>query len=248
MIDRRRKNKTYSLLKGIIKVIALCFCIFIPILIFFLTCNLENVIIEGNTKYTEEELKNKIINTSTDGNTILLYLRHKYGKINKIPFVEDVDIELINKNEVKIQVYEKVVTGCIEYMGSYMYFDKDGIIVESSNEKLDKVPFISGLLFSKIVLYEKLDIQKEELFHVILNITQLIYKYELSVDTIKFNKDFEITLNLHDIEVLLGKRDTYDEQIAELKNLIPKSIGKNLTIDMKNFTEGQDRIIAKPRD
>lgn len=248
MMDSRRKNRRYSLIKGIIRLIVICFIIFIPILIFFLTCNLEKVTIVGNTRYTEEDIKNKVINTSTDGNTILLYLRHKYGKIDNIPFVEHVDIELLNKNEVKIHVYEKVVTGCIEYMGGYMYFDKDGIIVESSNEKLDKVPFVSGLEFSKIVLYEKLEIQKEELFNIILNITQLIYKYELSVDTIKFNKDFEITLNLGDIEVLLGKRDTYDEQIAELKNLIPNAEGKKLTLDMKNFTEGQDRIIAKPRD
>lgn len=242
----RQEGRAYSVLKGILKFIIICFILLIPTSAFFLTCKLEEVVIEGNTRYTDDEIKKKIITQSTDGNTLLFYLRLKHQGIESIPFVEGIDVELINKNQVKIQVYEKVVIGCIEYMGGYMYFDKDGIIVESSNNKLEEVPFVTGLKFNKIVLHDQLKIQKEELFHIILNITQLIYKYELSVHTIGINSDNEVTLRMGDIKVLLGKRDIYDEQIAQLKDLIPKAGNKKLTIDMKNFKEGQNRIIAKP--
>jgi len=48
--------------------------------------------------------------------------------------------------------------------------------------------------------------------------------------------------------VLLGKRDTYDEQLAVLKEILPKAKGKKLEIDIKDYTEGQDKnIIAKRR-
>ena len=46
-----------------------------------------------------------------------------------------------------ITVYEKAVIGYIRYMGCNMYFDKDGIVVESSTETFEKVPEIIGLKF-----------------------------------------------------------------------------------------------------
>ncbi len=248
MKEQRDKYHNNGFLLGLMKLLILCLVIIIPAFILFVTCRLDTVIVEGGSHYTDEELQDKVISKKTDRNTILLYLRYQYGKVDSIPFVQDIDIELVNKNTVKIHVYEKVITGCIEFMGGYMYFDKDGIVVESSSEKLDEIPFVTGLSFNRIILYEKLEIPKESMFNVILNLTRLIQKFELNIDTIQFNSDLEVTLYSADIKILLGKRDTYDEQIAELKNLLPKAEGQKLTLDMKDFTEGQDEIIARPQE
>ncbi len=248
MREKRQKYNENGFLFGLMKLLIFCLIIIIPAFILFISCRLNTVTVEGNIHYSTEELQDKVITEKTDANTIFLYLRYKYGKVESIPFVEDINIELINKNSIKIHVYEKVITGCIEFMGGYMYFDKDGIVVESSDVKLDEVPFVTGLSFNKIILYEKLEVQKKALFDVILNITQLIQKFELKIETIQFNSDHEITLYCGDAKILLGKRDTYDEQIAELKNLLPSAEGKKITLDMMNFKEGQDKIIAKPQD
>jgi len=246
MREKRQEKQKNSILIKLKKILIFCFLSVLPLLALFYASRLETVIVEGSNHYTAEELEEKVFTKKTDSNTLLLFLRHKYGETESIPFIEHIDIEMVSLNTVKIQVYEKVITGCIEYMGGYMYFDKDGIIVESSSEKLDNIPFITGLSFNKMVLFEKLDTQKDEVFDTILNITQLIKKYELDVETIQFNSDLEVILYCGDMKVLLGKRDTYDEQIAELKNLLPKAPNERLILDMSNFTEGQDRIIAKP--
>lgn len=245
MKGQKEKYHNNGFLLGLMKLLILCLVIIIPVFILFVTCRLDTVIVEGSSHYTSEELQDKVITQKTDRNTILLYLRYKYGKVDSIPFVEDINIELVNKNTVKIHVYEKVITGCIEFMGGYMYFDKDGIVVESSDEKLPDVPFVSGLRFDHIVLYEKLKVQKKTLFNVILNLTQLIKKFELKIDKIQFNSNLEVTLYSGDNEIFLGKRDTYDEQLAELKNLLPEAEGKKLKLDMKDFKEGQDEIIGR---
>jgi cell division protein FtsQ len=242
------REKKHNTNLRIMKFLAVCFVAAVVVFAVLVTCRLKKVIIVGSNHYSSEEIKDKIITKTTDHNTILLYLRYKYGDKVNIPFVEDIDIELVDKNTVKIHVYEKVITGCIEFMSEYMYFDKDGIVVESSDKKLDDIPFITGLKFQEIVLYDKLKIKKDALFDVILNLTQLIQKYELDIEKINFNSDYEVTLYHGDIQVFLGKRDTYDEQLAELKNLLPSAEGKKLILDMKNFTEGQDKIIAKPMD
>lgn len=243
---RKEEYKQNTHLNFITKLLLFCAIILIPICIMYITCSLDTVIVEGSIHYTEAELKEQILTKRTDGNTILFYLRQKYGKQESIPFVSDIDIKIVNRNTVKVKVYEKAVIGCIKYMNNYMYFDKDGIVVETSNEKLENIPFIRGLKFSSFVLYKKLEVEKEELFSVILKLTQLIQKFELEVDTIQFNDEAQVTLVSGDNKIFLGKRDSYDEQLAELKNLLPTAKGKKLIIDMENFEEGQKKTIAKP--
>lgn len=245
MRRQEEKNNNHSFLLILTKLLLFCAVILIPVFIIYVTCSLNTVIIEGSIHYTQEEAKEQILTKKTDGNTILFYLRSKYGKQDSIPFVEDVDVSIIDKNTVKIRIFEKAVIGCIKYMGGYMYFDKDGMIVESSNEKIENIPYIEGLNFRGFILYHKLEVEKEELFGVILKLTQLIQKFELEVSTIQFNEKAEVTLVSGNNKVLLGKRDTYDEQIAELKNLLPKAPGKKLHIDMREFTEEHKKIIAK---
>lgn len=220
--------------------------VFLAVFLLYMTCNLKTVSITGSTHYSEEQLKQEILTSKTDGNAILFYLRITYGKKPSIPFVEEITASLADLHTVKLRVYEKPVIGCMQYMGSYMYFDKDGIIVESAQEKLEGVPFVTGLEFNSFVLHSRMDTTKQELFPVILQLTQLIQKFGLKVDTIQFNEDSEVLLKSGQNEVLLGKRDTYDEQMAELKNLLPKADGKKLLINMKEFVEGQEKIVARP--
>lgn len=245
-MKRQEKHSQNSFLYQITKLLLFCAAILIPIFIVYVSCRLNTVIIEGSTHYTEEEAKEQILTKKTDGNTILFYLRYKYGRQESIPFVADVDVKIVDKNTVKIHIYEKAVTGCIKYMGGYIYFDKDGMIVESSNEKLANIPYIEGLNFSGFVLYSKLEVEKEELFGIILKLTQLIQKFELEIEAIQFNEKSEVTLVSGNNKISLGKRDAYDEQLAELKTLLPKAQGKKINIDMRDFTEGKDQVVAKP--
>lgn len=230
----------------IYKTITICLVVVILIFVLLLFCRLQTVIIEGSTHFSTEELQKKIVTKPTDQNTLLLYLRYKYRDKVNIPFVEDIDITLVNLNTVKIHVYEKVITGCIEFMGGYMYFDKDGIVVESSDVKLEDIPIVTGLQFNKIVLYDKLKIEDKALFNVVLNLSQLIKKYDLNIEKIEFNSDLEVTLYQENIRVFLGKRETYDEQLAVLKSLLASAEGRKLSIDLSGYTEDQDKIIAKP--
>ena len=54
--------------------------------------------------------------------------------------------------------------GYVADMSSYMYFDKDGIVVESSSSQLDGVPWVTGLDFGQIVpvSYTHLDVYKRQ--------------------------------------------------------------------------------------
>lgn len=250
----KRKNNSLGILNGVMKFLLFVFVLLTIGGVLILSSKLINVTVEGSNHYSKEEMQELLLYKDTDKNTLLFYLRHNYGETKEIPFIEKTDVRLIDRNTVNIQVYEKVVTGCIEYMGSYLYIDRDGIIVETSNERLPDVPIITGLEFSKLILHEPIEVDKPNVFQVILNLTQLINTYDIDVNIINFNNDLEVILFSKDVRILLGKRSNYDEQLAQLPNLLASieegsDVGrkdKKLLIDMKNYKEGQDKIIAIP--
>ena len=116
---------------------------------------------------------------------------------------------------------EKAVAGYIEYLGKYMYFDKDGIIVESSDQKTAGIPQITGLEFNYVVLHERLPIENTEIFQSILDITQLLEKYEISAEKIYFDKNQQMTLYFENIRVRLGDISNIDDKITRVKTILP---------------------------
>ncbi|NLO09414.1 MAG: hypothetical protein GX129_06030 [Clostridiales bacterium] len=243
-MSKRLPRKNNSVLKRIgLRLLKLAVFLIIPIMLFIYAFELKEITVTGSLRYDEEQIMERLISSEADKNTLVLYLKYKYFTDVRIPFVEKVSFELVDKNSINIRVYDKRITGCIEFMGDYLYFDKDGIIVESTFNRLDDIPLIKGLKYQKIVLNEKLEVQKEELYGVILNLTQQIEKRELEVDTISFNDKYEVTVDLGDIKAMLGKRGTYDEILAKLKNITLEAKGQKLIIDMRS---GTDYFIAKP--
>ncbi len=242
-LQKKVRRKRFS---GLYITLTALLIVLIAVIVLFMNFRLENVIVEGSTRYTEEEIKNRLILKKSDQITLFFYLRQQFSDPVSIPFVEKIDVTMENRNTIHVTVYEKLVIGCVEMMGGYLYFDKDGIVVESTKEKIDNIPQVTGLKFDKLVLHEKLEIQKDGLYETILNVTKLIKKYELPIDVMRFNSDNELILTADGIEVLLGRKDFYDEQLAALKNVLDAAGDKKLSIDMKNYSKNNKKIISKP--
>lgn len=247
MIRSKQKNSNNVLFRLGIKAFIIILVIGIPVLLFMFTFNIENVEVAGANQYTEEQIKGFVFQTKPDNYSLYLYLKNHFFEKQKIPFIEKLEIEMEDSHSITIYVYEKMIAGSVEFMGEYLYFDKDGIVVESTREKIDKVPVYKGLKFKEIILHEKLKVQKDELFDVIINLTQLIHKYELDVDSVTFNSNNEVTIDSADITVSLGKKSTYDVPLAELKNILKEAEGRSLAIDMRDYTRETHKIIAKPK-
>jgi len=258
-MGKKKPRNSNSVQKRIIhKLLTFLLILGIPAILVTSSFYLKNITVLGSNRYTSDEITGEIIKSKLDSNALYTYLKYKYFTNVTIPFVEKIDIEMVDNHSLDIYVYEKIVIGCVEFMGEYLYFDKDGIIVESSPKRLEDIPLIKGLEYDKIILNEKFEVQKNKLFDmeiqkinlfdVILNLTLLIGQYELNVDTISFSRNYEVTLDCDDIKVQLGKKKNYDEAIAELKNILLETDGMNLTIDMRKYDKDTEAIIAKPKE
>ena len=166
----------------------------------------NDIFIEGNKKYTKEEMIEYIFDSKWDRNPFILFYNTKFKETKEIPFVDTYEVEILSIDSVKVTVYEKKMIGYVTYMGTNMYFDKDGMVVENSVEIIEGIPPVKGLEFDRIVLNEKLPVEDDEVFGVVLNTTQALDKYKISVDKIYISDDNEVTLYKDNIEVLLGSQ------------------------------------------
>lgn len=201
------------------------------------TYKVTTVYVDGNIHYSSEEIMDMVMTGRYGDNSLYLSFKYKDKGIEGVPFVEKMDVNILDPNTIRINVYEKALAGYVEYLGRYMYFDKDGIVVESSKKQTAGIPQVTGLKFDYVVLNDPLPIENEEIFKTVLNITQLLDKYELTADKIFFDSDYDLTLHFDGVRVTLGDSSEIDQKIMRLQYILPKLEGKRGTLRMENHTE-----------
>lgn len=195
------------------------------------------VYVEGNVHYTNEEIIEMVMGGRLGNNSLFLSLKYKDKGMEDIPFIQTMDVEIEAKDTIRIIVYEKALAGYVSYLGRYVYFDKDGIVVETSTEKAEGIPQVTGLSFDHVILHEPLPVEKTEVFDEILNITQQLERYSMSADRIYFDPSYQVTLMFGEAKVALGDDRYIDEKIMKLQYILPDLLGKEGTLNMREYSE-----------
>ena len=229
------KDKFKKILIRMMIVMIILIAICVAILIIRDKCNVSIVDIEGNDHYSTSEIRDLVMEGPYGTNSVYLYFKYKNKTVEDIPFIEKMNVKILSPNHIRIDVYEKAVAGYIEYLGHYIYFDREGIAVESSTEAIPGIPFVTGLDFDHVVLHEKLPAVNEQIFAKILSITQLLTKYDIPTDRIYFDNDENITLYYGSVRIYIGTDAYIDEKINELSLLLPKLDGYSGVLHMENY-------------
>lgn len=206
---------------------------------------LESVQIIGCENVDEQTIKDAVLKSKYSGNTLLLFVAYKFSPVEDIPFVDKVEVEFVTKNSIAVTVYEKATAGCVEYMNGYVFFDKDGIVLESSDKTIPGVPCIRGLKFAQWEMGKKLPIDDASKFKSILTITQLIDKYDLEIDGIRFSNENEITLVYGDILIELGDGDNLAVQMMNLGKILEALDGKEGRLYMQDYDSAKATVSFK---
>ena len=191
-----------------------------------MSMNIKQIRVSGNNRYTGEELVDMIFKTKADRNTLYCYGKDKLTQHQQIPFV----------------VHEKSVVGYVTYMSSCMYFDKDGIIVESANREVEGIPRVEGLDFGQIVLHKPLPVADEAIFGQILILTQVLSTYDLKVSRIQYDRKGDATLYMDDLEVVLGDKSNIDGKILRLSNMLPELQGLKGTLYLDTYDPSNNQM------
>lgn len=127
--SRKRRRKKFKILKIIIGLILVCFLL--AVIICFGVFRIKTVEIVGNTRNTEAKIEKSVLSGPFSSSSLLMsWLKKKYEPDN-LSFVESVQVEMVARDTVRIHVSETQIIGYVKYLDCYMYFDKNGIVVES---------------------------------------------------------------------------------------------------------------------
>lgn len=241
----RRKARRRKLIRvAILLVILLAF----TGLLFFIEekFKVSTVYVEGNIHYTNDEIAEYVMTGPLGHNSLFLSLKYRNKGVDGVPFVETMDVSIQSADTIRITVYEKSMAGFVQYLDNYMYFDKDGIVVEASRNKTVGIPQVSGLKFDHVVLYQPLPINNIGVFDKILDTTQLLNKYNMMADKIYFDSDYQMSIYFGAVQVVFGSDARVDEKLMLLQTILDDLKGMDGVLDLSEYTEDSASVTFEP--
>lgn len=226
-------------MKKILKTIFILVVIVALIVILF-KVKIKKVNLIGNTKYEETELISKIFENEFDRISIVFFIKDKFFKHKDLTYIEKYETKWETPFTIDIVVYEKEPIGFVKNDLKNVYFDKDGIINEISEERKANIPEVRGINFKRYVKGEKLGLENKNLLNAILNITSTIKNYDMPFELLEFDKDDNIIIYCGDITVLLGDTRNMEVKLQRLKDIHPEIKDLKGILDLR---EARDNML-----
>lgn len=231
--NRARRWKILGAVLGVLTVLVL-----LGLMLAVLLCPVKDIQFQGNTQYSDEEMEKLIFTDKACYNSLYLFWKYNIKREERnIPFIEKTEISLISPTKVKVTTYEKGIVGYMEVLDSYVYFDKDGIVVEISGTCIEDALQVDGISTNTVSLGKKLPLKEDKIFKVLLNLTQLLDKHDIHPERVVFSEEEEMTLYFGEAKVALGKDEYMDEKIIRLKNIVSDLKERKGTLHMENLDE-----------
>ena len=223
--------KPWQIMTGIIAIGIFFFLVF-----FFTYYKVTSVEVLGNIHYTEAEVKDMVLHGAFSSNSILAP-RLCSREVKDVPFVDAFHVTRLGRNAICINVREKKLVGCVSFLDSYVYFDRNGIFVESSTRREEKVPYFSELQIDTAVKYEKLPIRGSTILKTAIALSTIFQKTELIPEDIRFDQTYQISLLYGDIIVQLGAAENLEDKMARVLSILPRLEGDRGILHMENVTD-----------
>lgn len=206
------------------------------IIFFFTYYRVKQVEVMGSSHYTEAEIKEMILRGPLASNSVLAPILYSTNDAGDIPFVEGFSVTQLNRNTIVISVKEKQPVGCIPYLDSYIYFDRNGIFIESSMERDEKVPYFDGIQVDYVIKDEKLPMGTTVL-NTAVALSMIFEKNDMIPDHIQFDQSYQINLVYGDITVQLGKDEYLEDKMARVIAILPKISGQKGILHLETVTD-----------
>ena len=190
-------------------------------------------------KYTQSQIIEKT-GIREGMNLVFLSKREALRNFENDPYIESCEIDKQLPNTVNINVKERRVRGYVPYMGSYLYIDEYGRVLDVQTSYTEPLPIVKGLEFSEFKLGETLDVKNTKSFDVIVKIAQMMTKYELLdlVVSIDVSNPSDIHAYSNNVEILLGDISDCDKKIRTMAEVLKKlPEGDRGTLDLRDMSK-----------
>lgn len=233
-IQLDKKTIKYTLISAAAVILA-------GVIFFFAYFHVSTVEVAGSDHYTEDEIKEMILNGPFASNSVLAPMLYSQSEVEDITYVKSAKVTRTSHNSLMISIKESPAVGCVPYLDSYIYFDRDGIFVEGTTERDESIPFFDGITIENAVLNEKLPI-KDTVLNTAVALSTIFSKNDTVPDHIEFDDNNEIKLIYGDITVNLGKDEYLEDKMTRALAILPKLSGQKGILHLENLTGTSKKI------
>ena len=217
--------------------------------IFFLSYfRVEHVEVRGNTHYTDDEIKEMTLNGLFRDNSLLAPVTCSRTDIKDVFFVDSITVTQLTRDTIAINVMEKKSVGCIRYLDSYIYFDRNGIFVEGSTRRDEKVPFFKGIEVKKVIEDEKLPFKGTEILNTAVTLSTIFQKNQELPEYVDFDETSQIILYYDDIVVRLGENRYLEDKMARAIAILDQIRGQKGILHLESVTDTLKTITFEPEE
>ncbi len=233
-MKRKKTHRVYAFF-------LILFAILILALSMFLLFHIQSIEVEGNEYCSSETIIDSVQNDKLSSNSLYIFLKYKFGKGDKLPCMESMEIKMVKPWSVKVIVKEKQIVGYVtDSDGGNYFFDRQGFVVLKSETLMEGIPLVEGIDIDQKELYQKLKNESSKIYEEILETSQEMRKYDLSVDKIVCRAD-RIYVYIGNVCVNLGSHVSA-QKIAQIPNIMEKLEEKKGTLHLENFSDGKGTI------
>jgi cell division septal protein FtsQ len=210
-----KKHKT----RNVILIVLLAAVMFLLSPVF----SVKTINITKMDKYTYDQICE--MTGLSKGKNIFLINRFKVlNTLKKDTYVDKAKLTYKLPDTVNLTISERKVRGYVPYMGSYLYIDENGRVLEVNSAANNKLPVVNGLKFTGFVLGEQIDADNKDAFDIMVTVAQLITKYNLLNMTVSIDVSDtkNITARVKNVDVNLGDISNIDQKIRVMAQVMQK--------------------------
>ena len=237
----RLNKKIAAWIAGVFSALALAAMVF-----FFSFFQVKNIEVRGSTRYSDEEVKEMVLKGLFAENSVLAPIFCSKDNVKDVFFVDGYSVTQMSRDTIAINVREKKPVGCIPFLDSYIYFDRNGFFVEGSRNREDKVPYFNGIEVKQVVEDEKLGLRGTDILNTAVTLSTIFQKEQKLPDHVEFDSKGQITLVYGMITVNLGENKYLEDKMARAIAILPKIQGRKGILHLESVKDNSKIVTFEP--
>ena len=219
-------------LKTVIKILIL-----VAIIAVILNVRIKSVEVIGNNKVGDEIIISSLFEKKNDDISLLFFLKNKIKGHKKIQLINSYSIKWITPFKIEVIVNEKTPIAFVRRDINNLYIDREGTIIEMSEERKEGLIEIAGVDFRNYDIGEELEFDNKKLFNALLNIASFLKENNLKASLIEIQKESDIYIYVDRIVAYMGDTRNMEIKLQRLIDIYPKISDLSGTLDLSEARE-----------
>lgn len=198
---------------------------------------IKNIDIVGNSNVSDTQIVTTLFEGDIDRISLVFFLKSEFGKKKDILLVDSYEIKWITPFSIVVKVNENPPIAFTKRDVKNIYFDKNGVINEVSEDRKPNLIEVIGISFKNYEKGSKIYISNAKTLKAILNITSFLKEQGLQAELLEIRREEEFYIYMGNIVVNMGNANNMETKLLRLKDIYPNISDLRGTLDLSNARE-----------